>query len=160
MLAAAPTLLEATRNPAGGCPQPCWWIPATLLMDARTPAGGCLPAQLSLCAASHLPPVLRPRAHTRTHTLQLSSKIDEAKAASDAIRADIAVLNTRLDSIKAARDRHDAGEIDDAELNAIEDAAIRDVVALQEDLGLEVITDGEFRRSTYSEFFTTTASPR
>jgi 5-methyltetrahydropteroyltriglutamate--homocysteine methyltransferase len=62
----------------------------------------------------------------------------------------------RPDSIKEARDRHEAGEISDTDLNAIEDQAIREVVTLQEDLGLEVITDGEFRRSTYSEFFTTT----
>ena len=40
------------------------------------------------------------------------------------------------------------------ELRAIEDAAIARVVKLQEDLGLEVVTDGEFRRGTYSESFT------
>jgi len=32
------------------------------------------------------------------------------------------------------------------ELSALEDAAIRDVVALQESVGLKSITDGEFRR--------------
>jgi methionine synthase II (cobalamin-independent) len=34
-------------------------------------------------------------------------------------------------------------------LQAAQDAAIRDVVALQESIGLDVVTDGEFRRSSY-----------
>jgi len=55
-----------------------------------------------------------------------------------------------------ARRRHAAGEIDAAELRAREDDAIRDVVALQEAAGLKVVTDGEFRRGTYSDSFTTT----
>ena len=36
-----------------------------------------------------------------------------------------------------------------AGLRAAQEAAIRDVVALQESTGLEVVTDGEFRRSSY-----------
>ena len=36
-----------------------------------------------------------------------------------------------------------------------EDAAIRDAVALQLELGLSSITDGEFRRHAYSDSFTT-----
>ncbi len=55
----------------------------------------------------------------------------------------------------AARAGFDAGEIDETALTAIEDAAIRDAVALQESVGLQVITDGEFRRGTYSDNFTT-----
>ena len=54
-----------------------------------------------------------------------------------------------------ARAKREAGEMSDAELRAVEDAAIRDVVALQVELGLKSITDGEFRRSTYSDSFTT-----
>ena len=54
----------------------------------------------------------------------------------------------------AARRRHDSGEIDAAELRALEDDAIRGVVALQEQAGLQVVTDGEFRRGAYSESFT------
>jgi 5-methyltetrahydropteroyltriglutamate--homocysteine methyltransferase len=53
-----------------------------------------------------------------------------------------------------ARDEHAKGLLDTTALRAIEDAAIRDVVQLQEDIGLHVITDGEFRRSTYSDSFT------
>ncbi len=47
-----------------------------------------------------------------------------------------------------------AGEIVEEELRELEDLSIRDAVRLQEDAGLEVITDGEFRRNTYfSHFF-------
>jgi 5-methyltetrahydropteroyltriglutamate--homocysteine methyltransferase len=42
-----------------------------------------------------------------------------------------------------------AGEIDDARFAAAQDAAIRDVVKLQEEIGLAVVTDGEFRRGSY-----------
>ncbi|MGE3287346.1 MAG: 5-methyltetrahydropteroyltriglutamate--homocysteine S-methyltransferase [Pseudonocardia sp.] len=47
--------------------------------------------------------------------------------------------------------RHDftAGRIDAARLRKVEDDAIRDVVALQEDIGLRVATDGEFRRTSW-----------
>jgi 5-methyltetrahydropteroyltriglutamate--homocysteine methyltransferase len=40
-------------------------------------------------------------------------------------------------------------EIDAAALTAIEDAAIREVVAQQEAIGLNSISDGEFRRQSY-----------
>jgi len=60
----------------------------------------------------------------------------------------------RPPELLAARQQHAAGRLDAAALRAVEDAAIARVVKLQEDLGLEVITDGEFRRGTYSESFT------
>ena len=55
-----------------------------------------------------------------------------------------------------ARAEHAAGRIDRrCSLTAIENEAIRGVVRLQEDVGLQVVTDGEFRRGTYSDAFTT-----
>src|SRR5579859_1327386 len=48
-----------------------------------------------------------------------------------------------------ARDRHARGELTAAEFKAIEDRAVREVVALQEDLGLPVVNDGEFRRDSF-----------
>jgi 5-methyltetrahydropteroyltriglutamate--homocysteine methyltransferase len=47
--------------------------------------------------------------------------------------------------------RHDAdeGRIDAARLREIEDEAVREVVALQEGLGLRAATDGEFRRTSW-----------
>src|SRR5919202_6451950 len=48
-----------------------------------------------------------------------------------------------------ARDDHAAGRIADDELRAIEDEAIRDVVRMQEEVGLRSATDGEFRRASW-----------
>jgi len=45
--------------------------------------------------------------------------------------------------------KHAAGEISNAEFIGLQDQCIRDVVALQEQVGLEVVTDGEFRRGSY-----------
>jgi 5-methyltetrahydropteroyltriglutamate--homocysteine methyltransferase len=49
--------------------------------------------------------------------------------------------------------QHADGQLDDESLRAAQDAAIRDVVALQEQVGLESITDGEFRRASYWHAF-------
>jgi 5-methyltetrahydropteroyltriglutamate--homocysteine methyltransferase len=55
--------------------------------------------------------------------------------------------------VHAARADFAAGRIDAAALRAFEDAAIRGVVRLQEDAGLPVVTDGEFRRENwYADF--------
>jgi 5-methyltetrahydropteroyltriglutamate--homocysteine methyltransferase len=45
--------------------------------------------------------------------------------------------------------KHAAGEINEAGFIGLQDQCIRDVVALQEQVGLEVVTDGEFRRGSY-----------
>jgi 5-methyltetrahydropteroyltriglutamate--homocysteine methyltransferase len=52
-----------------------------------------------------------------------------------------------------ARARFAAGEIDAAGLRAVEDEAIRGVVAFQEGLGLKGVTDGEFRRTYFHTDF-------
>lgn len=44
---------------------------------------------------------------------------------------------------------HHEGKLTGAGFRAIQDQAIREVVKLQEDAGLEVVTDGEFRRASY-----------
>ncbi len=61
----------------------------------------------------------------------------------------------RPTALVQTRKEFEAGRIDQAALRDAEDAAIRQVVALQEDVGLQVVTDGEFRRGTYSDSFTT-----
>ena len=43
---------------------------------------------------------------------------------------------------------------DPAELKAAEDAAIRAVVAMQEEVGLPVVTDGEYRRESFQSELT------
>jgi 5-methyltetrahydropteroyltriglutamate--homocysteine methyltransferase len=52
-------------------------------------------------------------------------------------------------ALRNAFRRHAAGEIDDVEFTRIQDQCIRDVVGLQEETGLQVVTDGEFRRGSY-----------
>jgi len=60
----------------------------------------------------------------------------------------------RAPDLLRARDDFAAGIIDRQRLTAAENEAIRNVVQLQVDVGLKVITDGEFRRGTYSDSFT------
>lgn len=48
-----------------------------------------------------------------------------------------------------ARQRFQQGEISRAELRAVEDDAIRDVIRKEEAVGLQSITDGEFRRTYF-----------
>lgn len=63
-------------------------------------------------------------------------------------RADHVGSLLRPDSVKAARQKyHNDKSISAADLEEIEDSAIRDVVAMQQDMGLLAVTDGEFRRS-------------
>jgi 5-methyltetrahydropteroyltriglutamate--homocysteine methyltransferase len=64
-------------------------------------------------------------------------------------RADHVGSLLRPPSLLHARDEHAAGRIDDAELRAAEDDAIRDVVQMQRDVGLRSATDGEFRRASW-----------
>ena len=48
-----------------------------------------------------------------------------------------------------ARGQHAAGDITTAQLRAVEDKAITEIVEFQEDVGLQSITDGEFRRTYF-----------
>ncbi|MEQ3551291.1 5-methyltetrahydropteroyltriglutamate--homocysteine S-methyltransferase [Pseudonocardia nematodicida] len=64
-------------------------------------------------------------------------------------RADHVGSLLRPPELLAARERHASGALDDAGLRAAEDAAIADVVALQESVGLRSATDGEFRRTSW-----------
>jgi 5-methyltetrahydropteroyltriglutamate--homocysteine methyltransferase len=59
----------------------------------------------------------------------------------------------RPKTLHAAFRRLSAGEIDAATYRAVVDQAIRDVVQLQEDVGLQAVTDGEFRRASYWSHF-------
>jgi methionine synthase II (cobalamin-independent) len=64
-------------------------------------------------------------------------------------RADHVGSLLRPQELLDAREKHAAGQIDDAELRGIEDEAIREVVAMQHDVGLQDATDGEFRRTSW-----------
>jgi 5-methyltetrahydropteroyltriglutamate--homocysteine methyltransferase len=64
-------------------------------------------------------------------------------------RADHVGSLLRPPELLQAREDHAEGRIDDAELRAVEDEAIRDVVRMQQDVGLSTATDGEFRRASW-----------
>jgi 5-methyltetrahydropteroyltriglutamate--homocysteine methyltransferase len=64
-------------------------------------------------------------------------------------RADHVGSLLRPPELLEARDDFANGRIDAAELRGIEDRAIADVVKMQEDVGLQSATDGEFRRASW-----------
>src|SRR5258708_21886354 len=64
-------------------------------------------------------------------------------------RADHVGSLLRPSSLLAARDDYAAGQISAAQLRAAEDAAVADVVAMQDEPGLQSATDGEFRRASW-----------
>jgi 5-methyltetrahydropteroyltriglutamate--homocysteine methyltransferase len=64
-------------------------------------------------------------------------------------RADHVGSLLRPPSLLDARAAFDAGRIDADALRAAEDEAIRDAVAMQREVGLQSVTDGEFRRATW-----------
>jgi 5-methyltetrahydropteroyltriglutamate--homocysteine methyltransferase len=72
-----------------------------------------------------------------------------AARTSPPFRADHVGSLLRPQNVLQARDDHAAGKIDADELRGIEDEAIRDVIALQRDAGLQTATDGELRRQSW-----------
>jgi 5-methyltetrahydropteroyltriglutamate--homocysteine methyltransferase len=68
-------------------------------------------------------------------------------------RADHIGSLLRPKKLREAFRKHSLGEIPAQSLRATQDQAIREVVALQQDCGLGVVTDGEFRRVSYWEKF-------
>ena len=64
-------------------------------------------------------------------------------------RADHVGSFLRPKALLDAREKQQKGEITRTQLRVVEDAAIRDIVKFQESLGLQGITDGEFRRTYF-----------
>jgi 5-methyltetrahydropteroyltriglutamate--homocysteine methyltransferase len=64
-------------------------------------------------------------------------------------RADHVGSLLRPPELLAARQAFAEGRIEAEDLGKAEDSAIRDAVALQEDLGFQAATDGEFRRTSW-----------
>ena len=79
----------------------------------------------------------------------LSKSTLPARAGRPLFRADHIGSLLRPPRLKQAFKDHGAGRIDDTAFTRIQDDCIRDVVRLQEESGLEVVTDGEFRRGSY-----------
>src|SRR5262249_10673724 len=68
-------------------------------------------------------------------------------------RADQVGSLVRPAPLLEARLKHDRGELAHAELAHIEGAAIRRTRRLQEAIGFDVVTDGEFRRASWNRDF-------
>jgi 5-methyltetrahydropteroyltriglutamate--homocysteine methyltransferase len=64
-------------------------------------------------------------------------------------RADHVGSLLRPPELLRARDEFAAGTITAAQLRAVEDESVRGAVALQQDVGLQSVTDGEFRRASW-----------
>src|ERR1700752_4459304 len=68
-------------------------------------------------------------------------------------RADHVGSLIRSDALIGARAAAERGELPAAELSRLQQAAIRDVVRLQQDIGLKVVTDGEYNRHSWQRDF-------
>src|SRR5829696_8026688 len=64
-------------------------------------------------------------------------------------RADHVGSLLRPKALLKAREDHAAGKLDDESLKQLEDEAIADVVKMQREVGLQSVTDGEFRRASW-----------
>ena len=68
-------------------------------------------------------------------------------------RSDVVGSLLRPAYLKDARARYASGSLSDAEYKRLEDRAVNDAVALQEQAGLDVISDGEMRRYAFYGHF-------
>ncbi len=69
------------------------------------------------------------------------------------IRNDVVGSLLRPAKLKEARASYDESRRSIAELRTIEDQCIRDAVRLQEEAGLAIVTDGEYRRLNFQDSF-------
>jgi 5-methyltetrahydropteroyltriglutamate--homocysteine methyltransferase len=70
----------------------------------------------------------------------------------DVYRAEVVGSMVRPVRLVEARAQMRAGEMDPADYRAIEDAAVDEALAIQEDAGVDVATDGEMRRDVFFDF--------
>ena len=69
------------------------------------------------------------------------------------VRTDVVGSLLRPAAVIEARQALDEGKLDAAGMRQVEDAAVRAAVALQEGVGLDVISDGEMRRLNFQDSF-------
>ena len=65
------------------------------------------------------------------------------------VRSDVVGSLLRPEYLKEARDRWAAGDIAAVDFKRVEDRAVNEAVRLQEEAGLDVLTDGEMRRYAF-----------
>lgn len=76
----------------------------------------------------------------------------------DTLRTDQVGSLLRPEGLKEAYRRHGVGELNDDELREAQDEAIRTAIRQQEAHGVEVLTDGEFRRLNFQDSFAASVS--
>lgn len=72
----------------------------------------------------------------------------------DVYRADTIGSLLRPQYLKLARERYEAGQLAAAAYKEIEDRAVDQAIAMQEGVGLDVVTDGELRRHSFIDQLT------
>jgi 5-methyltetrahydropteroyltriglutamate--homocysteine methyltransferase len=72
--------------------------------------------------------------------------------------ADVVGSLLRPPDLLAAQKQLAAGNLSPAEFREIEDRAVDDAIALQENVGLEIVTDGEMRRQSFQSQMTAAVS--
>ncbi|HXK26823.1 MAG TPA: hypothetical protein VJ646_01050 [Candidatus Binatia bacterium] len=85
-------------------------------------------------------------------------KGDNSKLAVITTHADIVGSLLRPAELLAAQKRLAAGTITAVEFKEIQDRAVDEAIALQESVGLEVVTDGEMRRQSFQSQMTSAVS--
>jgi 5-methyltetrahydropteroyltriglutamate--homocysteine methyltransferase len=87
----------------------------------------------------------------------MTSTISSSRRTQPPFRADHVGSLLRPDALKQARDKYlgpqtpatNLGPHDSAELRAVEDECVLDLIAMQEGVGLRAVTDGELRRRSW-----------
>lgn len=77
----------------------------------------------------------------------VSVRNDPMKRAKPPFRADHVGSFLRSPAIKEAREKREKGQISAADLTKVEDQEIPKIIRKQEEVGLQCVTDGEYRRS-------------
>jgi len=77
------------------------------------------------------------------------TRIESSSTQGPPFRADHVGSLLRPAPLLALRKQLERGEVSAVQLRALEDDCIREVVAMQEALGLQSVTDGEFRRGSF-----------
>jgi methionine synthase II (cobalamin-independent) len=72
--------------------------------------------------------------------------------------ADVVGSLLRPPELLKAQERLAAGQINPAQFKQIEDRAVDEAIALQESVGLEIVTDGEMRRQSFQSQMTAAVS--
>jgi len=75
-----------------------------------------------------------------------------------AAHADVVGSLLRPPELLKARERLAAGQINQVAVEQIEDRAVDDAIALQESVGLDIVTDGEMRRQSFQSQMTAAVS--